>query len=230
VAGNTETPHKTASFTITAPAPDTTAPATTSDATSAYVGSATIRLTASDLGGSGVSATYYVLDGAPQVLGTTIVVNTVGTHTIEFWSVDGAGNAESPHKTVTFDVTAAPVPTEKARTALTINSSAWRTRTGRAFVLSGLITPAHDGDLVVVYVKRPGSARWSISSVRGVYFTEHAFDDGSSGGDSVIEPVSGKWWYRYTPRLRGVYQFQARFVEAADRTAAISRIVRVTVR
>ena len=38
--GNVETPHKTASFTITAPAVDTTAPTTTSDAVATYYNTA----------------------------------------------------------------------------------------------------------------------------------------------------------------------------------------------
>ena len=51
MAGNIETPHKTAAFTITAPVPvDTTAPVTTSDAKATYVSSAAIKLTATDAG------------------------------------------------------------------------------------------------------------------------------------------------------------------------------------
>ncbi len=230
VAGNIETPHKTASFTVTAPVPDTTAPTTVSDAKPTYVGTAFLKLTAVDTGGSGVAFTYYILDGGVQTAGTTVLTSSVGTHTVEFWSVDVAGNIETPHNTVTFTVTAAPVPTEKVATALTIRSGASRLGVGRPFVLSGEITPALDGDRVIVYVKRPGSARWSISSVRAVYFTEHPFDDGSSGGGAVIAPVSGKWWYRYTPRLRGVYLFQVRFAGDANRAAVISRTVRVFVR
>jgi hypothetical protein len=112
-AGNAEV-HKTASFTITVTPPpvvDTTAPLTISDVKATYVGSASIKLTATDnVGGTGVAHTYYILDGAAQAAGTTIVSSVVGTHTLEFWSVDVAGNIEAPHTTATFEVTAAPVP------------------------------------------------------------------------------------------------------------------------
>ena len=101
---NTETPHKTAHFMITIP--DVTAPVTISDRVPAYVGPAIIHLTATDeVGGSGVGHTYFILDGAAQVEGLTVVASTAGMHTLEFWSVDVAGNPETPHKTATFEVT-----------------------------------------------------------------------------------------------------------------------------
>ena len=110
VAGNIETPHKTAAFTITAPVPvDTTAPVTTSDAKATYVSSAAIKLTATDAG-SGVAATYYRLDGGAQLTGTAVNVTAVGAHTLQFWSVDVAGNVEL-FKTAAFTITA-PVPVD----------------------------------------------------------------------------------------------------------------------
>lgn len=111
VAANAETPHKTASFAITAPVPDTTAPTTTSDAKPVYVGSAAIKLTAADdLGGSGVAHTYYILDGGIQAEGTTVGTSVVGTHTIEFWSQDASGNVEAPHNNAAFTVTVMTPP------------------------------------------------------------------------------------------------------------------------
>ena len=89
---------------------DTTAPITASDAKTTYVSEATIALTATDnSGGSGVAHTYYVLDGAAQVEGTSASITTTGTHTLEFWSVDVAGNIE-PRNSATFDVTDATTP------------------------------------------------------------------------------------------------------------------------
>ena len=86
-----------------APVTDTTAPVTTSDAKATYVSSAAIKLTAADnAGGSGVAATYYKLDGGAQVTGTSIATTVLGSHTIEFWSADVAGNIETPHKTAAF--------------------------------------------------------------------------------------------------------------------------------
>ena len=90
---------------------DTTAPITASDAKTTYVSEATIALTATDnSGGSGVAHTYYVLDGAAQVEGTSASITTTGTHTIEFWSVDASNNVEMPHNTAAFTVVANPAP------------------------------------------------------------------------------------------------------------------------
>lgn len=86
--------HGSEMFTI-----DNTPPSTVSDAGAVYNGPAVIHLTATDsAGGSGVAHTYYILDGAPQVEGTTVnvpaPVNGSVVHTIEFWSVDGVGLVE----------------------------------------------------------------------------------------------------------------------------------------
>jgi len=86
---------------------DTTRPTTTSNAKATYVSTATIKLTPSDTG-SGVATTYYKLDGAAPVAGTTITTSVLGKHTLVFWSVDKANNPEF-QQTVTFTV-AAPVP------------------------------------------------------------------------------------------------------------------------
>ena len=100
------------SFSPVTPPADKTAPTTTSDAKTTYPDSATIKLTATDnAGGSGVAHTYYILDSNPQAEGTTINVATAGPHSIQFWSVDTANNVESPRKTASFQVTAAPVQT-----------------------------------------------------------------------------------------------------------------------
>jgi hypothetical protein len=109
VAGNIEA-HKTVTFTVSAPAPvDEIAPATSSDAVASYTVSATIHLTATDTGGSGVAATHYRLDGGADTVGTVVTTSLVGAHTLEFWSVDAAGNVELPHNTVAFVVEAPPV-------------------------------------------------------------------------------------------------------------------------
>jgi hypothetical protein len=109
-AGNTESPVKSVSYTVSV---DLVAPTTTSNAQANYTGPATITLTATDnSGGWGVQYTYYKLDGGPQTSGTVIVVPDPLTgsvvHSLEFWSVDRAANEETPHKTVSFTITATP--------------------------------------------------------------------------------------------------------------------------
>ena len=92
--------------TVVTPPADTVAPVTTSNALSTYVTSAAIHLTATDnAGGSGVAATYYVLDGGSQTAGTNVSSSAVGDHTLSFWSTDVAGNIEAAHL-ISFSITA----------------------------------------------------------------------------------------------------------------------------
>jgi hypothetical protein len=101
-AGNVEA-AKTVNFAVAA-APttppstttDTVAPVTTSNAKTSYRGSAVITLKAADAG-AGVYRIYYRLDGGKVMIGTRISVAKAGRHTLEFWSVDKAGNIEKHH-------------------------------------------------------------------------------------------------------------------------------------
>jgi len=102
--------HATRTWSFTVAVPDKTGPATVSDARTAYPGAATIHLTATDnAGGSGVDHTYWRLDGGQWQIDTVPSTNVPGMHTLEFYSVDKAGNAEA-HKFVVFKIDlAAPV-------------------------------------------------------------------------------------------------------------------------
>ncbi len=94
---------------------DTTAPETaaevrgTQNADGAYVGSASVVLSATDAGGSGVDRIEYALgaDGAWQPYTAPVVVDTVGEHTLRYRAFDKAGNAAA-EKSVTFTVAAPP--------------------------------------------------------------------------------------------------------------------------
>jgi hypothetical protein len=56
----------------------------------------TVKLTATDPGGSGVAATYYTLDGgATQRYSGAFTVSAAGSHPIRYWAVDAAGNAST---------------------------------------------------------------------------------------------------------------------------------------
>jgi hypothetical protein len=160
-AGNTETPHKTATFSVVAPA-DKTAPVTTSDALASYVGTATIMLVATDAGGSAVAHTYYKLDAGAQVESRTVVVSSVGTHTVEFWSVDGAANTETPHKTATFKITA-PVGNDKIAPITTSNAKSYYTATATV-VFSSKDNTGGAGVSATYYVL-DGAARAAGASV-----------------------------------------------------------------
>ncbi|HZT82478.1 MAG TPA: Ig-like domain-containing protein, partial [Gemmataceae bacterium] len=95
---------------------DATAPVTTvalvsgptKNASGWYTGAVTVTLSAADQAGlSGVAATYCTVDGGGQQAGTTVALTDDGVHTIQYWSVDAAGNVEAAHTlTVKIDQTA----------------------------------------------------------------------------------------------------------------------------
>ncbi len=68
-----------------------------------------MSLTAADTQ-SGVLATYYTIDaGAQQTYTGAFGISAPGSHAVAYWSVDAAGNPETPHTGyVNIDVT---VPT-----------------------------------------------------------------------------------------------------------------------
>ncbi len=99
-------------------ASDTTAPVTSSDAIASYTGAAFIEFSITESGKVGVGTTFYRVDDGDTQVGGSALVSAAGTHTLRFWSVDQAGNVESPSKTATFTVSAdttAPVTTSNAQ-------------------------------------------------------------------------------------------------------------------
>ncbi|MDX3585782.1 MULTISPECIES: OmpL47-type beta-barrel domain-containing protein [Streptomyces] len=94
---------------------DTTAPQTavqvsgTQNAQGAYVGSASVAVSATDPGGSGVERVEYAIGdtGAWLPYTTPVVVDQVGTHRIRYRAVDRAGNTAA-EKSVTFTVVTPP--------------------------------------------------------------------------------------------------------------------------
>src|SRR5690606_39247231 len=84
-------------------APTTTAMVSGTQDGGAYVGSATLTLTAADAT-SGVAARQYrVGGGATQTYTTPVVFSTPGEYSVEYRSVDVAGNTEA-FQTLTFTV------------------------------------------------------------------------------------------------------------------------------
>jgi large repetitive protein len=88
---------------------DKTKPETSSDLSDNWAtADVQVKLTAADQL-SGVSKTYYSLDGTEFAEGTAFTVSGDGVHTVKFYSVDQAGNVENVQtKTVKID-TQAPV-------------------------------------------------------------------------------------------------------------------------
>lgn len=112
-AGNTAAVKSVEFTVVAAPPQDTTPPATgvtvagTRNSDGAYVGDATVTVSADDgHGGSGVAGIEYSLDGGPYLAYTgPVVVDRAGRHTVAYRASDNAGNTSEP-LTVSFTVVA----------------------------------------------------------------------------------------------------------------------------
>ncbi|MEV0026043.1 family 16 glycoside hydrolase [Streptomyces atroolivaceus] len=105
-SGNTAAEKKT-DFTVAAPPTDDKTPPETSatvagekDDAGAYLGMATVTVTASDTG-SGVNTIEYAIgaDGAWQPYTAPVMVHEVGTHTVRYRATDKSGNTAAEKKT-----------------------------------------------------------------------------------------------------------------------------------
>lgn len=198
-AGNTETVKST---TVRV---DRTAPVTSSNAAASYVGSASIALAATDAG-SGVGTTSYRLNGGPQTVGTSVSVITPGTHTLEFFTTDVAGNAETPKSvtfTVTPQVTEPPVvvppviPTDTVPPVVV--PPVVPTDTVPPVVVPPVVEPIDNGRIVLKRPEREGRSRWEIE---GRLLGAPIADDDDDDGDE--------------PRRRGIRNAVVRLEFAAD--------------
>ncbi|MFI8523454.1 OmpL47-type beta-barrel domain-containing protein [Promicromonospora sukumoe] len=124
VAGNVSEPEMLHVTVVEPDGDDTTPPVVTAEVTGdldpdgAYVGSATLNLTARDPG-SGVAGIEYDLDGAGWAAYTEpVVVDAPGEHTVTYRATDNAGNVAEPGS-ATFTVVEAPPVDETAPTVTT---------------------------------------------------------------------------------------------------------------
>jgi len=98
----------------------------------------------------------------------------------------------------------------KKTTSLSIKTSKKTTKRRRAFTLSGYLKPGRTGDQVRVYVRKPGSSVYKLSSTR---------------------KVTGTFWrYSFKPGLRGTYRFKVRYLGDFSRRTATSPTIKVVVR
>ncbi len=170
-AGNVETTHTTSALKIDTVAPVTTItlnPASPNGSGGWYKGtSPTFTLSATDTGGSGVTTTYYEIDGGTQTVypGSAVTIPNGSAQTISYWSVDNAGNIETVHTTAGLKIdTVAPATTITLSPASPNGSNSWYNGTSPTFTLSasdtggsGVATTYYkiDGGTQTVY---PGSA------------------------------------------------------------------------
>lgn len=195
--GVTEAVHKNWFHILT---PDAVPPVTSSDATGTYAGAGTIDLSAVDPspGWSDLTTitlpwatrTFYRLDAGPATTGNVLTVGSPGSHTLQFWSADYAGNVEAA-MTSTFTVTVV-----SSRASIARNTSS--VRRGAHVHLTGTLSPARSGDTVIVWVRYPGSSKYTKSYKRTV--------------TSVSASGKGTWQsLTYTPTRRGRYYFRVVF-------------------
>lgn len=147
-------------FTVVAAGPgeDTTAPVVTGQVTGernpagAYVGKATVTVTATDAG-SGVARIEYNVDGGAFAAYTApVVVDTVGTHMVHFRATDVAGNT-SAEQMAGFAVVAAPVPD----TTPPVTTAAVRTAADGSAVVTITATDAGSGVASIEYALDSGA-------------------------------------------------------------------------
>ena len=82
----------------------------------------TVKLSATD-NLSGVASTYFAVDGGAKQSGTSVSVTSEGSHTVSYWSVDKAGNAETA-QAVTVLVDKTP-PSITGKAATSPNTNGW---------------------------------------------------------------------------------------------------------
>ena len=100
-AGNVEQPHSV-TVTIDKSAPVTTVTSSPAAPANGWYGSdVSLGFTAADAS-PGVT-TWFKVDGGAQQSGNAVALSAKGTHTVDYWSVDQAGNAEAP-RTLTVNI------------------------------------------------------------------------------------------------------------------------------
>ncbi|MET8312030.1 family 16 glycoside hydrolase [Micromonospora sp. NPDC005173] len=174
-AGNTSTPQSVSFTVVEPPAPDTTPPTVTAavtgqrDGAGAYVGTATVTLTAVDTE-SGVDRVEYSLDGGPYAgYSAPVTVSQSGQHTVSYRATDKAGNT-SAAQSVSFTVVEPPKPDTTPPTA------------------SAALTGERDDNGAYV-----GSATVTLSATdteSGVDRVEYSLDGGPYAGYSAPVTVS----------------------------------------
>lgn len=200
-------------------------PTYTQSCTSCHGSSSAVKVSVSRTANNGTTATYHItLSGGSGSSGWAVLEGSsskshasnassnftvpVG-HTYQVWGVRTSTGAN--HISLTPTGTP-PAPTPVPTGTITISASPATVYLPKPFALSGILGGGSIGDPVIVSVVKPGSPRWSYSSARLVY------------------AAGGAWWYRYTPKLRGTYQFKASFAGTTTVPACVSRTIGVRVR
>jgi hypothetical protein len=122
--------------------------------------------------GSGVKATYFKLDGGATETYVGSFLIGEGTHTVEFWSEDNAGNVEA-HKTRTYTLDTTPPTVE-----LTSPEE------GKLYLFGSPIMDRILASQTLCIGRVPVAASASDGTGSGVALVMFSFDNGDSGFDN----------------------------------------------
>jgi len=163
-AGNSAS-STSATVNIDLTAPSTTAtPAGTQGGNGTYTGPVTVTLAGSDAL-SGIAWTLYTVDGgAQQNYASPFTVSGGSAHTINYWSVDKAGNVEA-QKTLSITVDTTP-PTTTAALSSPAGSNGWYT--GAVTVTLSATDPDGAADVAATYYAVDGGAQQTYASAFSV--------------------------------------------------------------
>jgi hypothetical protein len=192
---------------------ETDAPVTTGDAPTGWLTKgANVALTPTDAG-SGVFATYFRLNGgAVRTYSGPIAVFGQGANTLQYWSIDWAGNVESAHKAA-FVVFAPPAGNGTPSTPSTPAS----VKHGVAFTTLGCIAKHPAGTSpVTLRFYRSEHGRWVLRKCTTAKASDIAGFGFSKYSDSTSLSLIGHW------RVRAVHKAGSRNLSSGYRTFTIS--------
>ncbi|MCX8173543.1 MAG: Ig-like domain-containing protein [Thermoplasmata archaeon] len=191
---------------------DTTMPSSTINMSGGWYRTLPVNLTINAMDGvSGLAGMYYSINGLPWVKGTIVSLDTDGAHTIRYYSVDNAGNAEEvKYVVVQID---AEAPETEAILSGNLSQNGWYTGTvlvtleaedgvsgvsdiffsvdgSQVFDYTGPIVLTGDGVHILCYyaVDRAGNLEEEKTLTIGI---------DSTAPETTINASSG--WYSQTP-------------------------------
>ena len=105
-----------------------------------------------------------------------------------------------------------PLPNAlKRATGASLKASSGTVKHSKLFTLYGVLSPAQPHDSIRIDMRKPGSSKWILISVRST-------------------AASGAWSLRYKIAKRGTYSFRVRYLGDGTRLPAVSRTMKIAVR
>ncbi|MDP8909842.1 MAG: PxKF domain-containing protein [Chloroflexota bacterium] len=185
---------------------DRTTPSTDATAPSGWTNtSQTVTLAAKDAL-SGVKATYYKLDGGAATHGTSVAISGDGTHKLEYWSVDKAGNAE-PAKNVdvkidgtspTISHTQSPLANANRwnRTSVTVKFVCEDATSGIASCTSDQVVSDEGKDQLVTGTAKDNAGNTATDPARvSIDKTDPKIDAAVDRNPNANAALNGAGWY-----------------------------------